>query len=550
MSSRQPILLLVAAAVAGAALPPAAAQSYPARRVTNGCFVTANSFTANNKVTSLSVIQTGDVHVLVQGDNVLRRYSASGTLGYSVTMAAGPTDVAAATTGDAWVVTRTGNTLQRVTFAGTIGGTFGAAVAGTDPVAVAAITAGGGGIADAWIVNGSAQQVRRVAFTGVLSWSRSVAGTPVDVCAHPTADSWVVMRSPNQLQRFAANGTPGAVVALAGVPVAVDVDAAGNVAVVTTAPNELRSYSANATLRFTVPLPAAPAGVAIDPSGNPAVTLPSLGDLRRYSFANGSQVCSVQLLHQPGAMDVNPGNGDFWVASEPPPNPLPQLASLAPSNALAGGPQFTLTLDGSGFINGSIARWNGADLPTSFGGATRLTATVAAARIAARGTASVTVFNPPPGGGTSNPLLFTIGQTRAAVTAYGTGCAGTNGVPLLAASGLPRLGSSYRLDLTSARALTSAVFFVGLSRTTWLGLQLPFSMAIFGAPNCTLLASGEVTFSLGTSGAGAASLQVNVPNDTSLIDLRLFHQVLVADPAANALQLAFTRALDALIGDL
>jgi hypothetical protein len=318
------------------------------------------------------------------------------------------------------------------------------------------------------------------------------------------------MRSPNQLQRFAANGTPGTAVALTGTPVAVDVDAAGNVAVVTTGPNELRSFGPNANPRFTVALPAAPAAVAIDPSGNPAVTLPAAGDLRRYSVNNGAQLCRVQLLHQPGAFDVNPGNGDFQVASEPPPNPTPQLTVLSPDTALAGGSTFTLTVDAS----------------------------------------NVVVFNPSPGGGTSTSLVFTIGQARAAVSTFGTGCAGASGVPLLAAAGVPRLGTTYRLDLTSARAQTPAVFFVGISRTTWLGLTLPMSLAAFGAPTCTLLASGELPFAAGTSATGTASLPIAVPNDATLIDRRLYHQVLVSDPAANALNLVFTRGLDALIGDL
>lgn len=529
------------------------AQTYPARRVTNGCFVTANSFTTTNRVLSLSVIQTGDVHVVVQGENVLRRFNASGGLGYTVPTTAGPVDCAATSTGDCWVVSQSGNTLQRITPGGTLGGTFGSAVAGVDPVAVAAISAGGGGIGDAWIVNGSPRLVRRVAFTGVLSWSRAVPGTPVDVCAHTTADSWVVMLAPNQLQRFAANGTPGGAIALTGTPVAVDVDAAGNVAVVTTGPNELRSFSLNGTARYTVALPAAPAGVVIDPSGNPALTLPARGELRRYAFTNGSLLCTASVPHQPGALDVNAGNGDFWVGSEPPPNPTPALTTLTPNNALAGSAGFTLTIDGTGFFAGSVVRWNGSDLTTQLGSSTRVTATIVAARIASPGTANVTVFNPPPGGGLSNALPFRIGIARAAATPYGTGCAGTGGggaVPLLAVAGLPRLGTTYRLDLSMARAQSAASFFVGISRTTWLGLPLPLPLVGFGAPSCTLLASGEVQLRMNTSVAGVASLSIPVPNDMALANSRLYHQVVIADVPANTLGLVFTRGMEVLVGDL
>ena len=54
-------------------------------------------------------------------------------------------------------------------------------------------------------------------------------------------------------------------------------------------------------------------------------------------------------------------------------------------------------------------RWNGSDLPTTSNGSINgLTAQISASDIAAAGTVTVTVFNPPPGGGTSNSLPFTI----------------------------------------------------------------------------------------------------------------------------------------------
>jgi YVTN family beta-propeller protein len=53
-------------------------------------------------------------------------------------------------------------------------------------------------------------------------------------------------------------------------------------------------------------------------------------------------------------------------------------------------------------------RWNGSDRPTTSNGSINgLTAQISASDIAAAGTAEVTVFNPAPGGGSSNPLTFT-----------------------------------------------------------------------------------------------------------------------------------------------
>ena len=53
-------------------------------------------------------------------------------------------------------------------------------------------------------------------------------------------------------------------------------------------------------------------------------------------------------------------------------------------------------------------RWNGSDRTTTYVNSTQLTASILAADIAAAGTASVTVFNGTPGGGTSNAQTFTI----------------------------------------------------------------------------------------------------------------------------------------------
>jgi len=53
-------------------------------------------------------------------------------------------------------------------------------------------------------------------------------------------------------------------------------------------------------------------------------------------------------------------------------------------------------------------RWNGSDRQTTFANNSQLTAQISASDIAAVGTAAVTVFNPAPGGGSSNTSTFTI----------------------------------------------------------------------------------------------------------------------------------------------
>src|SRR5205823_3263599 len=70
------------------------------------------------------------------------------------------------------------------------------------------------------------------------------------------------------------------------------------------------------------------------------------------------------------------------------------------------------TVNGTGLVNGSVVRWNGANRTTTFVSATQAQASISAADIAIAGTAQVTVFNPTPGGGTSANSAFSINASN------------------------------------------------------------------------------------------------------------------------------------------
>jgi len=87
---------------------------------------------------------------------------------------------------------------------------------------------------------------------------------------------------------------------------------------------------------------------------------------------------------------------------------LPSLASLDPFTATLGSPAFALHIEGSNFVSGTVALWNGAPLPTEFGDSEHLTATVGAAQLSAAGTVTVTTRGPAPGEFVSNGLAFSV----------------------------------------------------------------------------------------------------------------------------------------------
>jgi uncharacterized protein (TIGR03437 family) len=71
-----------------------------------------------------------------------------------------------------------------------------------------------------------------------------------------------------------------------------------------------------------------------------------------------------------------------------PANPIPAPTSLIPNSATAGGAAFTLTVNGTNFVSGSIVRWNGSNRTTTFVSSTQLTAQIPASDIAVIGAAS------------------------------------------------------------------------------------------------------------------------------------------------------------------
>jgi hypothetical protein len=100
-------------------------------------------------------------------------------------------------------------------------------------------------------------------------------------------------------------------------------------------------------------------------------------------------------------------------------NPVPLINEpLAPDAAAPGGPGFTLTVNGTGFVSGAVVNWSmgGVTTPlsTTFVSGLQLTAAVPASNIAAVGTASVTVSNPGVAAA-SNPEFFAVMNPNVSV---------------------------------------------------------------------------------------------------------------------------------------
>jgi Tol biopolymer transport system component len=89
-------------------------------------------------------------------------------------------------------------------------------------------------------------------------------------------------------------------------------------------------------------------------------------------------------------------------------NGVPSVTALSSSAGIAGQGEFTLTVRGTRFTEASVVRWNGSDRATTYVDGGMLRATILGSDVATAGTASLAVFNPPPGGGVSGTLSFVV----------------------------------------------------------------------------------------------------------------------------------------------
>ena len=77
-----------------------------------------------------------------------------------------------------------------------------------------------------------------------------------------------------------------------------------------------------------------------------------------------------------------------------PDQPAAVLSSIAPTTIARGAPDTTITLTGTGFVSGAVAKIGTLSLATTFTSATSMTAVIPAASLVGPGTLNVVVKNP------------------------------------------------------------------------------------------------------------------------------------------------------------
>ena len=171
-------------------------------------------------------------------------------------------------------------------------------------------------------------------------------------------------------------------------------------------------------------------------------------------------------------------------------NPAPSIGAIDPTSTVAGSGAFTLTVTGAGFIPSSVVRWNGSNRATSFANGNRLTASIPASDVAGAGSASVTVFNPGPGGGSSNEVAFAIIIPAPVLASIN---------PTSATAG----GPAFTLTVSGSNFVSgSVVRWNGSDRPTTFGNSAQLSAAI---PASDITAVGTASVTVSNPGGGLST---------------------------------------------
>lgn len=193
------------------------------------------------------------------------------------------------------------------------------------------------------------------------------------------------------------------------------------------------------------------------------------------------------------------------------PGSTPAITSLSPSSITAGSTAFTMAVNGSGFVSGSVVQWNGFQVSSAYVSSTQLNASILANLIASQGTAAITVVNS--GAPTSNAVTFTV--TAAAPT-----------ISSVSPSSITAGGAAFPLTVTGSGFVSGSVVQwngSGVSTSYVNATQLTASItanliASPGTANVTVLNPGVGTSSAVPFVVNAASVTPNVQTISHIAD--------------------------------
>jgi hypothetical protein len=178
----------------------------------------------------------------------------------------------------------------------------------------------------------------------------------------------------------------------------------------------------------------------------------------------------------------------------------PVISSINPTTKTAGEAQFTLTVNGSNFVNGAVVKVNGSNRTTTFVNAGQLTATIPASDIVSAGTLAITVQNPD--NQTSGAATLTVNAAQAPAPSI------SSISPTTKTAG----EAQFTLTVNGANFVNGAVVRVGGSNRTTTFVNAGQLTATIPASDIASAGSRVITVqNPDTQVSGNATLTVNAP---------------------------------------
>ncbi|MBK8096130.1 MAG: sulfatase-like hydrolase/transferase [Planctomycetes bacterium] len=131
---------------------------------------------------------------------------------------------------------------------------------------------------------------------------------------------------------------------------------------------------------------------------------------------------------------------------------------------------------------------------------------------------------------------------------FGSGCAGSAGVPAISSvGGPPRLAQNHLVRVTPIGGASSSVGLLGFSMDHSAAGPLPLDLTALGLTGCSLLVSADGNFPAVLS-ATAATWPMPIPNNAALLGLPFYQQVALVEAGANPANIILSNALASVIG--
>lgn len=124
---------------------------------------------------------------------------------------------------------------------------------------------------------------------------------------------------------------------------------------------------------------------------------------------------------------------------------------------------------------------------------------------------------------------------------------GGSSMPKLSAAAAPKIGSTFKLDLSQAISSRPALAVFGFNDKKLGPIALPLDLT-GPAPGCWLFQSLELIFVTASTGKGAASANLPIPNNKNFVGINFMNQWIILNPGGNTLGLLFSNGGKGVIG--